>query len=319
MPSKVIEKSYLRVPSRQPSNARQRFFRALLATTLSPVYLLLAHFYRVPGLRFRRYSAALAISMLCRRPGQVSLSTIYTLLFSPLDSLRYFEFDFAWNALSKDRIKRYLDVSSPRLLPILLLRKHHDLRAELLNPDKVDLSNTSTFAQLAGVEERCHFLASLVSDVPFDPGTFDAITCISVLEHIPEDKEALKKIWELLKPGGKLLLTIPCSDKAFEEHLDQDEYGLLKDSSEGFFFFQRFYDEALLLENVFSITGKPVDFAVYGENVPGSYRRNQEFRRRDPNYPVWREPYMMAKEYRYYERVSDLPGIGVVAMKFVKD
>jgi ubiquinone/menaquinone biosynthesis C-methylase UbiE len=38
---------------------------------------------------------------------------------------------------------------------------------------------------------------------------FDAIICISVLEHVFEYDKAINEIERVLKPGGKLLLTVP--------------------------------------------------------------------------------------------------------------
>jgi hypothetical protein len=35
-------------------------------------------------------------------------------------------------------------------------------------------------------------------------------------------------------------------------------------------------------------------------------------------YPVWREPYMMATEYRTFPSLEALPGEGVVVLEFVK-
>lgn len=38
---------------------------------------------------------------------------------------------------------------------------------------------------------------------------FDAIGIFDVLEHIPEDEQVLQQIFTALKPGGKLVLTVP--------------------------------------------------------------------------------------------------------------
>lgn len=38
---------------------------------------------------------------------------------------------------------------------------------------------------------------------------FDTIVCINVLEHIEHDSEALRAMFEILEPGGKLLLLVP--------------------------------------------------------------------------------------------------------------
>jgi len=43
-------------------------------------------------------------------------------------------------------------------------------------------------------------------------GTFDAVTCISVMEHITEHEKAFANMLQLLRPGGLLILTTPYSD-----------------------------------------------------------------------------------------------------------
>lgn len=42
--------------------------------------------------------------------------------------------------------------------------------------------------------------------------TFDLITCISTLEHIPNHQDAIRGMFSLLKPGGFLILTFPYSE-----------------------------------------------------------------------------------------------------------
>ncbi len=44
---------------------------------------------------------------------------------------------------------------------------------------------------------------------PADGETLDAVTCISVLEHIPDHEAAVKGMFSRLKPGGYLILTCP--------------------------------------------------------------------------------------------------------------
>lgn len=48
---------------------------------------------------------------------------------------------------------------------------------------------------------------------------FDFITCISVLEHIPEHENAISGMFDLLKPGGYLLLTVPYNHKKYVENV----------------------------------------------------------------------------------------------------
>ena len=50
---------------------------------------------------------------------------------------------------------------------------------------------------------------SLPNEVPFDKETFDYIFALDVIEHVKNDVRALMKLYSLLKPSGKLILTVP--------------------------------------------------------------------------------------------------------------
>lgn len=57
----------------------------------------------------------------------------------------------------------------------------------------------------------------------------DSVICFNVLEHIEQDEKSLKKIFELLEPGGRLLLLVPSHPWLYgslDEHLGhQRRYG----------------------------------------------------------------------------------------------
>ncbi len=46
-----------------------------------------------------------------------------------------------------------------------------------------------------------------IYNLPAETGEYDVVLCISVLEHLPEKKEALRELLRLLKPGGICVLT----------------------------------------------------------------------------------------------------------------
>ena len=54
-------------------------------------------------------------------------------------------------------------------------------------------------------------IISDIASIPVKDGSFDAIMCIEVFEHIPHPLEALKEFHRILKPGGFLILTSPFS------------------------------------------------------------------------------------------------------------
>jgi len=48
---------------------------------------------------------------------------------------------------------------------------------------------------------------------------FDLITCISVLEHIPDHRRAIDGMFKLLKPAGYLVLTFPYNEERCVENV----------------------------------------------------------------------------------------------------
>lgn len=54
-----------------------------------------------------------------------------------------------------------------------------------------------------------HIVAS-IDDMPIPDGSIDTVYCISVLEHLPYDtvKKVLQEFYRVLKPGGRLVLTL---------------------------------------------------------------------------------------------------------------
>ena len=318
MSSETPRKTYIRVPNRRKRDWLQVLRRVVLGALLSPSYWIMAHRYRTPGLRFRIDCGLLGLRLLCSPKAPVSYADIYRLLFWPMSSTRYFEFAFMWDALSKLSIPRYLDVSSPRLFPIILTLKKHELVADLVNPDAADLTSTSHLVKALNLQSRCNIHACLIGAAPFEPGSFDVVTSMSVVEHIPQDMQAVQKMWELLKPGGRLLLTLPCAAEALEQYINQNAYGLLEPDEQGFVFFQRLYDQDLLEERVFSVAGQPRRRVIYGERTAGAHRRTLDRQLGDPFYPFWREPYMMGQDFCYFKEIGELPGEGVIALEFEK-
>lgn len=57
---------------------------------------------------------------------------------------------------------------------------------------------------------RTSFLVQADAQVlPFAGESFDIIVSCETIEHVPDVKEALREMWRVAKPGGKLFLTTP--------------------------------------------------------------------------------------------------------------
>ena len=291
-----------------------RLVRRLWSLVFLPFGLAAAWRKGAPGLGCRVRCIGLGLRALAA--GDVRRALL--LIADPMDSFRYFEFDFAVAAARGATIDRYLDVSSPRLLPLMILKSRPGLTADLLNPLPEDLNDTAAMAASTGLRARCRLDGALIENAPFAAETFDLITSISVVEHIPNDTLAIATMWRLLRPNGKLVVTVPCARESCEEYTNVDEYGLLSTDKEGYVYWQRYYDRAALAERIWSITGQPSRMRILGEAKLGNYDHNVTRKRTDPTYPYWREPIMMATDYRSFDTLDELPGMGVIAMEFTK-
>lgn len=261
-----------------------------------------------------------AINICLRNRKNISLSTIYSLLFNPMDSFRFFEFDSLGKHLPNN-IDVYLDISSPRLFTLAALNDKNINKCIFLNPDKNDLDITKKFCNFKkNRPNQVEYINEIVSDKIILQKSVDVCTCISVIEHIPdgEDVKVIKTIWESIRPGGIFLLSLPCAKQAYEEYLNYNEYNLLPKDKDGFVFGQRFYDEELLEDRIFTYTGIPKKIQIYGELKSGYWLNQREKRFNSEFYPFGLESYKIYNNYKYFNSISDLPGLGVICMVFNK-
>ncbi len=50
-----------------------------------------------------------------------------------------------------------------------------------------------------------------VTNLPFESNSFDGVICNHVLEHVPDDRAAIREIYRVLKKGGWAILQVPVS------------------------------------------------------------------------------------------------------------
>jgi len=53
--------------------------------------------------------------------------------------------------------------------------------------------------------------------IPVEAGSFDAVLCSEVLEHVPEPIAVVREFARILKPGGRLMLTAPLGSGVHQE------------------------------------------------------------------------------------------------------
>jgi SAM-dependent methyltransferase len=302
---------------REPKPASAKRGMPIAEIGASLVYWLAAHSYFLPGLYLQRYSTLFGLSLAAKRRPDLPRSLVYRLLNGTLESTNYFEFDFAWRilAFSEAGDKDYLDVLSPWLLPLLLMQRRRISRATVVNPNSLTVQIFGQLLDAAGLGSRCEILGKRLEECSLASESFDVITSISGPAQVKNDSTLLGTMWTLVKPGGRLIISLPCTVNAAGRisHHDGNE----EESTEPVLSRPRIYDPQLLQERIFSVLGEPTSAVVYGETTKRDLRQP----RGDAlvaGYPHPREPLAMARDWRCFSRVQDLPGQGVIAMAFNK-
>lgn len=57
-------------------------------------------------------------------------------------------------------------------------------------------------------EDNCDFNGD-IHKLPFRSDSIDMALCIEVIEHVADPSTAVKELWRITKPGGKVILTTP--------------------------------------------------------------------------------------------------------------
>jgi SAM-dependent methyltransferase len=78
-----------------------------------------------------------------------------------------------------------------------------------LDPDAAEI------ARGRGVGE---VLIGRLEEMPYEDAAFDVITCLDVLEHLPDDRRALRELRRVCKPRGWLLAAVPAYPALWSLH-----------------------------------------------------------------------------------------------------
>jgi SAM-dependent methyltransferase len=69
-----------------------------------------------------------------------------------------------------------------------------------LNPDAAEFARQKTGVEVVVADSTA---------LPFENNEFDCVFATDVIEHIENDEAALKELARVLRPGGKLIITVP--------------------------------------------------------------------------------------------------------------
>lgn len=110
------------------------------------------------------------------------------------------------------------------ILSEALARAGAEVTAIDLAPEALDVAKLHAIESGLTVDYRLVSAEALAAEMP---GQFDAVTCLEMLEHVPDPVSVLRACAALLKPGGRLFLsTLNRTPKAFALGIVGAEYVL---------------------------------------------------------------------------------------------
>ena len=157
-------------------------------------------------------------------------------------------------------LRRSTDIFTARLR-VLHVAPEASLRRMLEGLDNLDYTTGDLLAEEVDVELD-------LTAIDFPDHTFDVVLCSHVLEHIPDDRRAMREIRRVLKSDGWALINVPSdpdrastyedpsidSPEARLEHFGQDDHVRVYSSND----FVARLDEA-----GFAVTRDPEPFSAY--------------------------------------------------------
>lgn len=71
------------------------------------------------------------------------------------------------------------------------------------------------YAKIRGVK---NLVQGSITEPPFEPGSFDLVVSLDVIEHVDNDMQILAGLRDIVRPGGHLVVTVPAFQMLWSEH-----------------------------------------------------------------------------------------------------
>lgn len=82
----------------------------------------------------------------------------------------------------------------------------------------IELVRLTTFARRVAGVSNLDIGCAAGEHLPLRDASFDVVFCIETLEHVADERQTLRELRRVLRPGGVLVLTIPNKWYLFETH-----------------------------------------------------------------------------------------------------
>ncbi len=127
---------------------------------------------------------------------------------------------YVWRAGQERRfalIGRYAALDGARILDVgcglgLYVRRFRDFSSQVYGIDIDPARVRDASADLPNIREGS------AQALPYENDAFDLVLSHEVLEHVPDDVEAVREAYRVLRPGGRLVVFVPNRYYPFETH-----------------------------------------------------------------------------------------------------
>ena len=173
---------------------------------------------------------------------------------------RFLEEAVAEIAAGRGRRLEALDVGSPKLAAFFLASRYDiRIRATDLSPLNVKPYERMWRAVRHKAPGAIEFETQDGRCLTYAEGAFDLVYAMSVLEHIESDggdRAAVGEMLRVLKPGGRLFLSVPFGSRYAEQKIAGVAHGGERVRTNALFFFQRIYDKRRIESNILDAAGR---------------------------------------------------------------
>ena len=217
-------------------------------------------------LRYYSFGLKAGLSNLLHNGFALGLKRTVGKISQPIHSYtRFPEYRLFDNAISKHITAvtagtkaRILDVGSPKMLGLYLAsRADVEITLTDISPLNVDEYRTMWQSLSRKAKGKAIFQLQDARALKLDSSQYDVVYSMSVIEHVEGasgDSDAVREMVRVLKPGGLLLISVPCGPRYMEQNIVGVSGAVVQTGDDKPYFFQRIYDGAAFRSRVVAAT-----------------------------------------------------------------